>query len=109
MINFETQVCYLKQRKLKLSQGKVLVTYCDCDAKPFVTFALNVTYGKTEKTTEIITKIGIIACKNRGFLVEYSDAIMDVYSFLCFDVIFLEKSVQYRLPSQKKEVSVTSL
>ena len=38
-----------------------------------------------------MTKIGLIARNNRRFFFESSDAKMDVDSFSCFDVIFLEK------------------
>ena len=46
---------------------------------------------KQKKTTEIMTKKGIIARKNRRYFVEFSDAIVDVDSFACFDAIFLGK------------------
>ena len=55
-----------------------------------------------KKTTEIVTKIGIIARKIRDFFVEFSDAKMDVDSFACFNVIFLEKSVQRDCTPRKK-------
>ena len=48
-----------------------------------------------------MTKIGIIARKNRGFFVEFPDAIMDVDSFGSFDAIFKKKRA-IRVPSQKK-------
>ena len=64
---------------------------------------------KQKKTTEIMTKIGIIVRKNRRFFVEFSDAIMDADSFACFNVIFSEKKrAAMRLPPPKK-VSTTSL
>ena len=66
------------------------------------------TYDKTKQTTEIITKIGIIARKNRRVFVEFSDTIMVVNSFICFDVIFLEKMRAVRLPSQKKRYLLRS-
>ena len=49
---------------------------------------------KQKKTTEIVSKIGIIACKNRDFFDIFSDAIMDVNFSVCFDMIFLDKNVQ---------------
>ena len=49
---------------------------------------------KQKKTTERVTKIGIIARKNLDFLVEFPDATMDVDYFACSNVIFLKKSVR---------------
>ena len=54
-------------------------------------------------------KIGIIAGKNQRFFVEFSDEIMDIDSFACFDVIFLEKKRAMRLPSQKKVIYYVTL
>ena len=54
-----------------------------------------------------MTKIGIISRKNRDFFVEFSDAMIDVDSFACFDVIFLEKSVQCDCHPRKKKISIT--
>ena len=45
--------------------------------------------------------------KLKIFFVEFSDAIMDVDSFTCIDVIVLEKKRAMRLPSHKK-VPITS-
>ena len=61
------------------------------------------TYDKTDKTTEIMTKIGIIACKNRGFLVEYSGAIMDVDSFFCFE----KRAMPIAIPEERGVCYVT--
>ena len=66
-------------------------------------------FQPSEKTTEIMMKIGIIAGKNQKFFVEFSDEIMDVDSFACFDVIFLEKKRAMRLPSLKKVIYYVTL
>ena len=42
--------------------------------------------------TEIMITIGITVRKNLRFLFKISDAVMDVDSFACFDVIFLKKA-----------------
>ena len=61
------------------------------------------TYDKTEKTAEITTKIGITACKKiEDFFVEFSNAIMNVDSYACLDVIILKKKHAMQLPSQRK-------
>ena len=64
---------------------------------------------KQKRTTEIVTKSEVIALKKRTFFVEFSDTIMDVDSFACFHVIFLEKKRAMRLPSQKKSIYFVTL
>ena len=56
-----------------------------------------------------MTTILIIAKKIEDFLLNFVDAIMDVNSFACFNVIFLEKKRAMRLPSQKKGIYYVTL
>ena len=52
------------------------------------------TYDKPEKNKNNV--------KHRRFFVKFYDVTMDVDSFASFNVIFLGKNVQMRLPSTKK-------
>ena len=58
---------------------------------------------KQQKTNRNSDKNRNIRSQKSKFFVEFSDAIMNVDSFACFDVIFLEKKCAMRLPSQKKQ------
>ena len=67
------------------------------------------TYDKTEKNNKNDDKNrSNRSQKSKICFVEFSDAMMDVDFFASFGVIFLEKKLAMRLPSQKK-VSITSL
>ena len=66
------------------------------------TSAQNVTYDKTEKNNKSNDKNQNNCSKKSQIKKKFFNVIMNIDSFVCFDVIFLEKKHAIRLPTPQK-------